>query len=109
LTGRSTTVKTEEKGSDVNLATYLLLDAFQNDCEVALVITNDSDLKEPITLTQSVLGISVGVANPHPPQRRSRALQPTFFKQIRASALRGSQFPAVMSDSRGEFRKPATW
>ncbi|SRR5216683_1188042 len=102
-------VKTEEKGSDVNLATYLLLHAFQKDCEVALVITNDSDLKEPIALAQSVLGISVGVANPHPPQRRSRALQPTFFKQIRTSALRASQFPAVMSDSRGDFWKPASW
>ncbi len=32
-------VKTEEKGSDVNLATYLLLDAFQRDCKVAVVIS----------------------------------------------------------------------
>jgi hypothetical protein len=87
-------VKTEEKGSDVNLATYLLLDAFQNDCEVALVITNDSDLKEPIALAQSVLGISVGVANPHPPQRRSRALQPTFFKQIRPVSTGSKPVPA---------------
>jgi hypothetical protein len=38
--------KTEEKGSDVNLATYLLLDAFQQDCDLAVVISNDSDLEE---------------------------------------------------------------
>jgi len=31
-------VKTDEKGSDVNLATYMLLDAFQHDCTVAVVI-----------------------------------------------------------------------
>jgi hypothetical protein len=36
-------IKTEEKGSDVNLATYLLLDAFKQDCEAAVVISNDSD------------------------------------------------------------------
>lgn len=30
-------LKTEEKGSDVNLASYLLLDAFRRDCEVAIM------------------------------------------------------------------------
>jgi uncharacterized LabA/DUF88 family protein len=102
-------VKTEEKGSDVNLATYLLLDAFQRDCDVAVVISKDSDLMLPIELAQSVLGIRVGVVNPHPPARRSRALQPTFFKQLRTSALRASQFPAVLRDARGEIRKPERW
>jgi hypothetical protein len=32
-------IKTEEKGSDVNLATYLLLDAFRRDCDTAIVIS----------------------------------------------------------------------
>ncbi len=102
-------VKTEEKGSDVNLATYLLLDAFQHDCEVAVVISNDSDLKLPIEIAQSELGIGVGVVNPHPPARRSRALQPTFFKQLRASALGACQFPHVLADAKGEIRKPTHW
>ena len=30
-------INTEEKGSDVNLASHLLLDAFRKDCEVAFV------------------------------------------------------------------------
>ena len=102
-------VKTEEKGSDVNLATYLLLDAFQRDCDVAVVISNDSDLKLPIEIAQSELGIRVGVVNPHPPARRSRALQPTFFKQLRTSALVACQFSPVLADARGEIRKPARW
>lgn len=102
-------IKTEEKGSDVNIATYLILDGCRGDCDTAVVISNDSDLKEPIALAQTVLGLKVGVINPHPPSRRSRALQPTFFKQLRASALRSCQFPAAMSDARGPFRKPARW
>lgn len=102
-------VKTEEKGSDVNLATYLLLDAFQRDCTVAVVISNDSDLKLPIEIAQSELGIRVGVVNPHAPARRSRALQPTFFKQLRTSALGACQFPPVLTDAKGEIRKPAHW
>jgi uncharacterized LabA/DUF88 family protein len=102
-------IKTEEKGSDVNLATYLLLDAFKQDCQAAVVISNDSDLKEPITVAQRELGLIVGIINPHPPQRRSRALQPTFFKQIRESALRTCQFPRVLADPDGRIHKPARW
>jgi hypothetical protein len=37
-------VKNEEKGSDVNLATRLLIDAFDKAFDAAVVITNDSDL-----------------------------------------------------------------
>jgi hypothetical protein len=102
-------VNTEEKGSDVNLATYLLLDAFRRDCEAAVVITNDSDLKEPIEVAQTELGLAVGVVNPHPASRRSRALRPTFFKQLRPSALRASQFPPIISDAVGEIHKPVAW
>jgi hypothetical protein len=53
-------------------------------------------------------GIGVGVVNPHP-ARRSRALQPTFFKQLRTSALGACQFPSVLADAKGEIRKPARW
>ena len=102
-------VKTEEKGSDVNLATYLLVDAFNRDCEVAVVISNDSDLKEPVDIAQSAFGISVGVVNPHPANRRSRALRPTFFKQIRASTLAACQFAGTLTDANGSFTKPASW
>jgi NYN domain len=80
-------VKTEEKSSDVNLATFLLLDVFKREADVAVVISNDFDLKLPIEVAQQELGLRVGVVNPHPPARRSRALRPTFFKQIRPSAL----------------------
>ena len=102
-------IKTEEKGSDVNLATYMLLDACSLDCEAAVVISNDSDLKEPVELAQSLLGLTVGVINPHPAQRRSRALRPTFFKQIREPALRACQFPPVLSDENGKIHKPVGW
>jgi hypothetical protein len=34
-------LKMEEKGSDVNIATYMLVDAFRADCDQLVVITND--------------------------------------------------------------------
>ena len=39
---------TEEKGSDVNLATHLLHDAHMDRFDVAVVASNDSDLLGPI-------------------------------------------------------------
>ena len=41
-------IKTEGKGSDVNIATYMLVDAFNKDCEMSVLLSNDSDLKTPI-------------------------------------------------------------
>lgn len=102
-------LRTEEKGSDVNLASHLLLDAFLNDCEVAVVISNDSDLRVPIRIAEQQLGVTVGIVNPHPAKNRSRDLRGTFFKQLRPSVLAHCQLPEVMSDQNGTFRKPATW
>jgi len=104
----ATVWKTEEKGSDVNLASYLLLDTFKRDCQTAVVISNDADLKTPIEIAKQE-GIAVGVVNPHPPQRRSHDLDPTFFKQIRKSTIRQCQFPDTIEDSRGTIHKPASW
>jgi uncharacterized LabA/DUF88 family protein len=102
-------LKSEEKGSDVNIASYLLLDAFRKRCTTAVVISNDSDLKAPIDMARHELGIKVGVVNPHPAHKRSRDLQPTFFKQLRPSILHACQLPATLSDAKGSFGKPGVW
>ena len=102
-------IKTEEKGSDVNLATHLLHDAHMGRFDVAVVISNDSDLLEPIRIVREQLGKKVGVLNPH--KNPSRALLPhlDFIKQIRAGVLQASQFPDAITDATGAFTKPAVW
>ena len=102
-------IKTEEKGSDVNLATHLLYDGFRNDYEVAVIVSNDSDLLEPIRIVRNELGKKVGILNPH--QRPSRALLPhiDFMKRIRSGALAAAQFPPSLTDSHGTFHKPTAW
>ena len=47
-------MKTEEKGSDVNLATHLLVDAFDDAFNIAVIISNDSDLKSLSGLSAAV-------------------------------------------------------
>jgi hypothetical protein len=88
----------------VNLATYLLLDAFRRDCETAVVITNDSDLKEPIAVAERELGMVVGVVNPHLASRRSRAIKATFFKQLRPATLPNSSSPPRSAMPSGSLR-----
>jgi uncharacterized LabA/DUF88 family protein len=104
-------VKTEEKGSDVNLASFALLDAFHRDADTAVIVSNDSDLAEPVRMLRHELGLTVGVLNPHPANKRSRELsgEAQFFKQIRSAALAASQFPSVLEDSVGRFSKPRSW
>jgi hypothetical protein len=102
-------IKTEEKGSDVNLATQLLHDAHLDRFDIAVVVSNDSDLLAPIKIVRNELGKKVGVLNPqkHP----SRAILPhiDFIKQIRAGALQAAQFPNQLTDRNGIFVKPKGW
>ncbi len=102
-------IKTEEKGSDVNLATHLVHDAHLNRFDIAVVISNDSDLLAPIQLIRSQLSKKVGVLNPQ--KNPSRAILPhvDFFKQIRSGGLRDSQLPDTLNDPHGTITKPTRW
>jgi uncharacterized LabA/DUF88 family protein len=102
-------IKTEEKGSDVNLAVHLLNDGYKKDYELAVMVTNDSDLVEPMRIVRQELGLPVGLVNPqkHPSFILKR--HATFIKQIRQGILRLSQFPNTLTDANGTFHKPATW
>lgn len=52
----------EEKGSDVNVASHLLIDVLDHKIDAALVISNDSDLAFPIQ--EMRLRVPLGVVNP---------------------------------------------
>ncbi|GBD15798.1 6-hydroxy-3-succinoylpyridine 3-monooxygenase HspA [bacterium HR26] len=101
--------RVEEKGSDVNLAIYLLLDGFQRDYEQAVVISNDSDLVEPIRVVRKHLGLSVGVFNPHPNTSHALRQVTSFYRPFREGVLRASQFPPVLQDAHGIITKPRGW
>lgn len=101
--------KTEEKGSDVNLAAHLVRDACTKQFDTAVLITNDSDLAEPVRIVRHEIGLPVGVLSPRP--RHSAELQKvaTFLKRIRQAQLVSCQFPALLTDAHGTLHKPASW
>lgn len=100
---------TEEKGSDVNLASYLLLDGFEDEYELAVVISNDSDLQLPISIAHTRLGKQVGVFDPS--RRRSFELYDaaSWYRRLRRGPLSASLFPDTLSDERGPITKPDGW
>lgn len=102
-------IKTEEKGSDVNLASHLLVDAVDQVYDCAVVISGDSDLRTPVQFVQNRFHKTVGVLNPQKIPCKALQTDAGFYKHIRESALQVSQFPPVLTDSRGSFHKPPIW
>ena len=103
-------IKVEEKGSDVNLACHLLLDAFEGNFDVAAVISNDSDLVEPIRIVTQVLGKPVGLLSPvnNPNPELSRVS--SFIRRISVSDLAASQFPDMLTRPDGtKIHRPPSW
>jgi uncharacterized LabA/DUF88 family protein len=103
-------VKSEEKGSDVNLGAHLVRDAFTDAFDVGVVITNDSDLVEPIRIAVQEAGKRVGLLVPVKYPTQSLMNVASFYLRLRPGHLAKSQFPAtiVLPDG-GSITKPATW
>lgn len=101
--------KTEEKGTDVKIASHLLHDGHNNMYETAVVISNDSDLAEPIRMVTNDLKRSVIVISPFKTNTLELARVASSRRQVRKGVLAVSQFPVELMDATGTFRKPKTW
>lgn len=102
--------RTEEKGSDVNLATQLLIDSFKNNYDVAAIVTNDTDLVEPIRFATKEMGKIVGLLTPVPEPAPSLTKVATFVRHIREQHLLAAQFPNPLELASGKvLTKPASW
>ena len=105
-------VKSEEKGSDVNLATYMIDDAWRDDFEVAVLLTNDTDYLTPIKILRQ-RGYKLWILSPT--TRPGRSPSPILennsdrLEVIARETLRDCQFPATLTDHQGAFNKPADW
>lgn len=102
--------KTEEKGSDVNLGTHLIMDAYEKNSDIAIVVSNDSDLAQPIEFATKMPHLIVRLLNPY--TKTNFKLQKAVnhnIKTIRQAALQVSQFPEDMKDINGDFHKPNDW
>lgn len=100
-------LKSEEKGSDVNLACHMLVDGFKNRYDVAVVLSNDSDLAEPIRIVRDELKKPVGLICPCDKVAYGLHKVATFTRHITPQRLRDSQFGDPIPGT--EIRRPAEW
>ena len=103
-------IKTEEKGSDVNLAVELVNDAWSDAFECAAVVSNDSDLARAMKIAKQYRKKRVVLYTPGAPTRRpSGQLTRWAHKQIDVlpEILAQCQLPAVLMD--GAISKPKAW
>ncbi len=107
--------KTEEKGSDVNLATLLLLDGFDRLYAEALVISDDSDLEGPIKAATVRFGpihvISPRGPTPTPKGPRAPNVMShagATWTPLDVADLLASQLPSplVLPSGRSVYRPP---
>ncbi|MFH1515892.1 MAG: NYN domain-containing protein [bacterium] len=101
----------KNKGTDVNLATYLLMDGIVNNYEKAVVVSNDGDLKIAVEVVKNTLKHEVIVMNPDRNKTKSWALKKAATKYIYVyeRTLAKCQFPTILTDAHGTITKPASW
>ena len=101
-------LKVEEKGTDVNLAVHLIDDAWRDNYDCAVVVSNDSDLTEAMRKVSLVPNKKVGLINPannQPPGKlRNHALFSLFIKP---GVLKRNQLPSPIPGT--TILKPTTW
>jgi uncharacterized LabA/DUF88 family protein len=103
-------IRTEEKGSDVNLAVHMVNDASKNLYDCAVVVSNDSDLAEALRIVRYEWKKHVVLLTP-PRYRDSRSKQikaaANFCRTIKHDEIAASQLPDLIPGS--NIHKPAKW
>lgn len=99
----------EEKGSDVNLATRLLVDGFNREYEQAVIVSNDADFAGAMRYVRDDLGLRVTLVNPDPrnasPGQLTEAA--TYIKRLWKSHLRRSLLPDTLKRPSWDRRRQA--
>ena len=103
-------IKTEEKGSDVNLAVHLLNDAWLDAYECAVVVSNNSDLAEAMHLAREhgkVIGLIPPVMMKGRKPSQMLLQNCDFMRRLRRHHLERAQMPATLPGT--DLRKPQSW
>ena len=102
-------VKLEEKRSDVNIATAMLMDAFQDKADVFVLVSGDTDFIGPVNIVRKDFNKTVIVLNPH--DRKSWLCDyASYYKDIPRELLAKCQFPDTIPYGKNRtLTRPAAW
>ncbi|CAL8973816.1 hypothetical protein CELL_01626 [Cellulomonas sp. T2.31MG-18] len=104
------TLHQEEKGTDVNVASHMLVDVLNGAVDAVVVVSNDSDLKFPVHFARE--RVPVGHVNPHGNFfAGDLAGVPTegvgshWWRKLHAGDFTGHQLPTTV----GRYSRPPKW
>jgi len=101
--------KTEEKGSDVNLGVHLVRDALTGAFDEAAVLTNDTNLVEPLRIVTQDVKLPVILLAPGKNPAGSLETVATSTRHIQ-TYFGPCQFPDPVIGKNGKtIPKPASW
>ena len=102
--------KVQEKGSDVKLATQLLMDALDGLARTLVVVSSDSDLAHPIAVAKRRFGVRIGVV--YPRDERTKLFEKAgidFSLYLRPSFAARNQLPDVVQTAKRPVHRPQSW
>ena len=105
-------IRIEEKRSDVNLATAMMIDFHENNADSFVVVSGDADLIAPIDYIRKTGGRNVIVFNPHATISGDLRKHATFYKNIPRDLPERCQLPDIVSygkDGERFVRRPDAW
>lgn len=105
----ATVLTREERGSDVNVATYLILDAVAGYYDVAIVLSNNSDPAEPIRRVWQRFGVGVDVLNPTDKTSSLLRSVASSYKVVTLADVRACQFSRRLKAGTKTIERPRGW
>jgi uncharacterized LabA/DUF88 family protein len=104
-------MKTEEKGTDVNLAVELVSDAYQDNFDIAMLFSNDSDMAYSVQISRGICKKKIGLYI----DRKALTTQVLkknmcFIKHLGPSVFANNQMPDEITTPTGcIIKKPKGW
>jgi uncharacterized LabA/DUF88 family protein len=104
-------IKTEEKGTDVNLAVQMVADAKDNLFDKALLFSNDSDMSYAVQIAAKDCHKTIGLfIDRNAVSFKTLKENVTFIKRLTPSIFASNQLPEEIVTSTGRvIHKPSEW
>ena len=97
--------KYEEKESDVNMASHILLDCVKSGNDCTVLLSNDTDLLTPLSMARKEFGKKIGIISPSKQTHEALKRISHFSVAITDEQLKKSQFSVNVD----RYRKPINW
>ena len=102
-------VKLEEKRSDVNIATSMLMDAFNKRAKSFVLVSGDTDFIGPVTIVRKDFKKNVIILNPHV-RHSDLERYASYYKDIPRDLPARCQLPEVVPLPNGRsIHRPSVW